>query len=131
MLVCQEGKCFRFQTGKAANHENGLIGFKSLQENIDTTSSTGKLILHIFASLAKFERELTRERTTAGLLVARSRGRIGGRPRRLDEKKAAIARALYNDRKHAVAEICKTLGISRATLYRYLIRQGSGKKVSR
>jgi DNA invertase Pin-like site-specific DNA recombinase len=94
------------------------IGFKSVQENIDTTSSGGKLIFHIFGSLAEFERDLIRERTTAGLEAARSRGRVGGRPRTLDEKKAAIAHALYNERKHAVSEICQTLGISRATLYR-------------
>ena len=94
------------------------IGFKSVQENIDTTSSGGKLIFHIFGSLAEFERDLIRERTTAGLEAARSRGRVGGRPRTLDEKKAAIAQALYNERKHAVSEICQTLGISRATLYR-------------
>jgi DNA invertase Pin-like site-specific DNA recombinase len=107
------------------------IGFKSLQENIDTTRSSGKLIFHIFGSLAEFERDLIRERTQAGLEAARSRGRVGGRPRTLDTKKTAIAQALYNDKKHTAAEIYKTLGISRATLYRYLIRQGSGKKVSR
>jgi DNA invertase Pin-like site-specific DNA recombinase len=94
------------------------IGFKSLQEQIDTTSSGGKLIFHIFGSLAEFERDLIRERTQAGLDAARSRGRVGGRPKRLDKKKAAIAQALYSDRKHAVAEICQTLGISRATFYR-------------
>jgi DNA invertase Pin-like site-specific DNA recombinase len=94
------------------------IGFKSLQENIDTTSSGGKLIFHIFGSLAEFERDLIKERTQAGLDAARSRGRVGGRPRTLDTKKTAIAQALYNDRQHTAAEICKTLGISRATLYR-------------
>jgi DNA invertase Pin-like site-specific DNA recombinase len=74
----------------------------------------------IFASLAEFERDLIKERTQAGLEAARSRGRVGGRPKRLDAKQAAIAQALYNDRKHTVAEICQTLGISRATFYRYV-----------
>jgi DNA invertase Pin-like site-specific DNA recombinase len=77
------------------------IGFRSLQEQIDTTSSSGKLIFHIFGSLAEFERDLIRERTQAGLQAARSRGRVGGRPRRLDAKQAAIVQALYNERKHA------------------------------
>lgn len=66
------------------DHVNKLeeqgIGFKSLQETIDTTTSTGRLIFHIFASLAEFERNLIRERTTAGLVAARARGRLGGRP---------------------------------------------------
>jgi DNA invertase Pin-like site-specific DNA recombinase len=103
------------------------IGFKSLQEQIDTTSSSGKLVFHIFGSLAEFERELIRERTQAGLEAARSQGRVGGRPRTLDTKKAGIAQALYNDKKHSVAEICKTLGISRATLYRS-VKAKAGEK---
>jgi DNA invertase Pin-like site-specific DNA recombinase len=63
------------------------VGFKSLQENIDTTTSAGKLIFHIFASLAEFERDIIRERTNAGLTAARARGRMGGRPKGVDEKK--------------------------------------------
>lgn len=94
------------------------IGFRSVQENIDTTSSGGRLIFHIFGSLAEFELDLIRERTQTGLAAARSRGRVGGRPRALDAKKAAIAQELYNRKTHSVAEICRTLGISRATLYR-------------
>jgi len=65
------------------------IGFKSLQENMDTTTSGGKLIFHIFGALAEFEREVIRERTNAGLHAARARGRLGGRPKiqTLDPKK--------------------------------------------
>ena len=96
------------------------IGFKSITENIDTTTSGGKLIFHIFGALAEFEREIIRERTLAGLSAARSRGRKGGRPRVLKDKKVAIAQALYNDKNNAIAEICRTLNISRATLYRYI-----------
>src|SRR5213080_1412412 len=96
------------------------IGFKSLTENIDTTTSGGKLIFHIFGALAEFERNLIRERTNAGLQAARARGRKGGRPKSLTGKKTAMAQALYNDKNNTVDEICKTLNISRATLYRYI-----------
>jgi DNA invertase Pin-like site-specific DNA recombinase len=93
------------------------IGFKSLTENIDTTTSGGKLIFHIFGALAEFERNLIRERTNAGLTAARARGRRGGRPKVLTGKKLSIAQDLYN-RQHHIAEILQTLKISKATLYR-------------
>ncbi len=103
-----------------ALHDRG-IGFKSLTENIDTTTSGGKLIFHIFGALAEFERDIIRERTNAGLQAARARGKIGGRPKSLHVKnKAAMAQALYNDKTNSIADICKTLNISRATLYRYI-----------
>jgi DNA invertase Pin-like site-specific DNA recombinase len=95
------------------------IGFKSLTENIDTTTSGGKLIFHIFGALAEFERNLIRERTTAGLMAARARGRRGGRPKALTGKKLSIAQDLY-EKRHPIAEICRTLRISRATLYRHI-----------
>jgi DNA invertase Pin-like site-specific DNA recombinase len=93
------------------------IGFKSLTENIDTTTSGGKLIFHIFGALAEFERNLIRERTSAGLIAARARGRKGGRPKALTAKQLSIVKELY-DKKHPIAEICQTLKISKATLYR-------------
>jgi DNA invertase Pin-like site-specific DNA recombinase len=96
------------------------IGFKSLTENIDTTTSGGKLVFHIFGALAEFERDIIRERTQAGLIAARARGKKGGRPKALRAKNVAIAQALYNDKQHSIAEICKTLKISKATLYRYI-----------
>src|SRR2546426_6514799 len=96
------------------------IGFKSLTESIDTTTSGGKLIFHIFGALAEFERDLIRERTQAGLLAARARGRKGGQPKALTPKQAVIAQALYDDKSNAISDICKTLNISRATLYRYI-----------
>src|SRR6059058_368651 len=96
------------------------IGFRSVTESIDTTTSGGKLIFHIFGALAEFERDLIRERTNAGLVAARARGRKGGRPKSLTGKKTAMAQALYNDKNNTVDEICKTLNISRATLYRYI-----------
>ena len=97
------------------------IGFKSLTEQVDTTTSGGKLIFHIFGALAEFERDIIRERTNAGLQAARARGRLGGRPRALNSsKKIAMAQALYADKTNSVSDICKTLNISRATLYRYV-----------
>lgn len=96
------------------------IGLRSLQENIDTTTSGGKLVFHIFCSLAEFERSLIRERTRAGLEAARSRGRRGGRPKRMDAKKIAVARAMRAGGDVPIAEICRALGVSRATFYRYI-----------
>jgi len=98
------------------------IGFKSLQENIDTTTSGGKLIFHIFGALAEFEREVIRERTIAGLQAARTRGKLGGRPtlQSRDPQKIALARKLHADPTMPVSEICATLHIAKSTLYRYL-----------
>jgi DNA invertase Pin-like site-specific DNA recombinase len=103
-------------TGLSDQH----IGFKSVTENIDTTSSGGKLVFHIFGALAEFERDIIRERTQAGLSAARARGRKGGRPKALTPKKAQQLRTLYNDKTNTIDEICRTLNISRATLYRYM-----------
>jgi DNA invertase Pin-like site-specific DNA recombinase len=102
---------------------NRKIGFKSIQESIDTTTSGGKLVFHIFGALAEFERDIIRERTQAGLLAARARGRLGGRPKAKalnTPKKITLAQSLYNDKNNTIDEICKTLNISRATLYRYI-----------
>jgi len=97
------------------------VGFKSLTEQIDTTTSGGKLIFHIFGALAEFERNLIRERTMAGLQAARARGRKGGRPKKPNtDTKIVMAKRLHADQNNSIAEICKTLGVSRATLYRYL-----------
>jgi DNA invertase Pin-like site-specific DNA recombinase len=102
------------------------IGFQSLQESIDTTTSGGKLIFHIFGALAEFERNLIRERTKAGLAAARARGKKGGRRKALDEEKTRRLYKLYDEanadgsRKYAIKEICEMLGISRSSLYRYL-----------
>jgi DNA invertase Pin-like site-specific DNA recombinase len=101
------------------------VGFRSLRENIDTVSSTGKLVFHLFAALAEFERDLVIERTNAGLAAARARGRKGGRPRALDEKKIALLRSLLKDRDNSPTTICEMLKISRATLYRYAEPSGT------
>jgi DNA invertase Pin-like site-specific DNA recombinase len=95
------------------------VGFRSLQEQLDTTTSGGRLIFHLFASLAEFERDLIRERTKAGLAAARARGRKGGRPKGVDEKKRKAALALRRDPNYSVKEICDIVGISRNTYYKY------------
>ncbi len=96
------------------------IGLRSLQEQIDTTTPGGKLVFHVFGALAEFERDLVRERTNAGLVAARARGRVGGRKPVLTGKKAETALALYRSRTMPVAEICKTLGVGRTSLYRLI-----------
>ena len=96
------------------------VGLRSLTESLDTTTSGGRLIFSIFGAIAEFERNLIRERTTAGLVAARARGRKGGRPRSLSKKDFAAAKALLADPEITVAEVAERLGTSPATLYRYL-----------
>jgi DNA invertase Pin-like site-specific DNA recombinase len=96
------------------------VGFRSLTENIDTTTSSGRLVFHLFGSLAEFERDLIRDRTMAGLTAARARGRTGGRPPVLTPDKLAIAKKMYNSREHTMEAIAAVVGVSRATLYRHL-----------
>jgi DNA invertase Pin-like site-specific DNA recombinase len=101
------------------------VGFKSLQENIDTTTSGGKLVFHIFGSMAEFERDIIRERTLAGLESARSRGRKGGRPKALSDKEIQQVRELYKSNALPVEDICRRFNITRMTLHRY-VRAGEG-----
>src|SRR5712692_8114388 len=117
------GRSLKHLIETIARLNNRKIGFKSITENIDTTTSGGKLIFHIFGALAEFERDIIRERTNAGLQAARARGRLGGRPKAQTlntAKKIALAQSLYDDKNNTIDEICKTLNISRATLYRYI-----------
>jgi DNA invertase Pin-like site-specific DNA recombinase len=96
------------------------VGFVSLQESIDTTTSGGKLVFHVFGALAEFERELITERTNAGLASARSRGRLGGRPKAMTVKQLRIAQTMLKDPRTTIKEVCETLQVSKTTLYRYL-----------
>jgi DNA invertase Pin-like site-specific DNA recombinase len=96
------------------------VGFRSLQEALDTTSSGGKLIFHIFGAIAQFERDMIRDRTLAGLAAARARGRKGGRRKALTPKQIEIGKTLASDRNRSVNDICETLKISKATYYRYI-----------
>lgn len=96
------------------------MGLHSLQEAIDTTSTSGKLTFHVFASLAEFERQLIQERTQAGLKAARARGRLGGRPKALKPARQKRAVQLYHKKELTVREICEMMGISKPTLYAYV-----------
>ncbi len=96
------------------------VGFRSLQEAMDSTTASGQLVFHIFGALAEFERALIRERTNAGLAAARARGHVGGRPRRLTPEQVRMARQLMTARESSVVEVAEALHVSRATLYRAL-----------
>jgi DNA invertase Pin-like site-specific DNA recombinase len=100
--------------------EQREVGFRSLTEGLDTTTAAGRLMLHISAALAEFERALVLERTRAGLEAARARGRLGGRPAVMSPEKLAAARALRESGELTMEEIASSLGVSRATLYRRL-----------
>ena len=112
------------------------VGFKVLTgkgANIDTTTADGKLVFGIFAALAEFERELIRERTKAGLASARARGRSGGRKFALTKAQVRLAQAAMGKKETVVSRLCDELGITRATLYRYIGPKGQlreyGKRV--
>lgn len=94
------------------------VGFSSLTEQIDTGSPAGKLVFHLFASLAEFERSLIRERTNAGLKAARARGRVGGRPEKLSDDQKAMVRALVSAGDAQIQEIAEQFGVSRKTVHR-------------
>lgn len=98
------------------------VGFRSLQENMDTTTSGGQLIFHIFGALAEFERSLIRERTNAGLAAAKARGRVGGRRPRLSMDQIRMARQLMANPGTTGYQVAEALHVSRATLYRALKR---------
>jgi len=96
------------------------IGFESLTEKIETNSAAGKLVFHVFAALAEFERSLIRERTHAGLAAARARGRSGGRKPKLGEKQLREIKALLRDPDIQVADVARRYGVSRTTLYKHV-----------
>lgn len=95
------------------------VAFESLTERIETSSASGKLIFHVFAALAEFERNLIRERTKAGLAAARVRGRVGGRKPKLDAKQIRQIKTLLRDRNTSVTELAKDYGVSRTTIYKH------------
>jgi DNA invertase Pin-like site-specific DNA recombinase len=108
--------------------ENRGIGFKSLAESIDTTTPTGQFFFHVTGAFAELEKNLIRERTRAGLISARSRGKNGGRPRTLDDETFRMAFHLYNENTCPVGNICKKFGIAKRTFYRYLERNRGMEK---
>ena len=93
------------------------VGFRSLTEQLDTTTPGGRLLFHLFASLSQFERDLIAERTNAGLLAAAARGRKGGRPRSVTPEKLARAKELMVDRRLTTPEIARRLRVSKSALY--------------
>ncbi len=114
------GRSLRHLIEIFADLDNAGVAVRSLTENIDTSTPGGRLIFHVFASLAEFERDLIRERTLAGLAAARARGRTGGRPTVWTDEKLHTAVTMYNSGEHDVATIARVLGVSRASIYRGL-----------
>ncbi len=130
------GRSLQHLVNTVQNLNDLSIGLKVLTgqgANIDTTNPSGKLIFGIFAALAEFERELIRERTKAGLAAARARGRNGGRPHSLSKAQVRLAQAGMGQREMNVRELCSELGVSKATLYRYVGPKGElrerGRKI--
>lgn len=122
------GRSLRHLVDVVSQLETRGVGFKSLQESIDTTTPGGRLTFHLFASLAEFERDLISERTAAGLSAARARGRRGGRPTVMTPRKLDAAREMLDARddsgrrRHTVLSVAEALGVSRASIYRALER---------
>ena len=116
------GRSLRHLIDTVTSLDERQVGFRSLRENIDTTTTTagGRLVFHLFGALAQFEREIIRDRTVAGLAAARARGRMGGRPSKLNADQVRTARRLYDERELTVEEIGRILGVSRTCIYRTL-----------
>jgi DNA invertase Pin-like site-specific DNA recombinase len=114
--------------GRSVRHLIDLVGdlgqrgvdLRVLHQGIDTTTPAWRLFFHLAGAFAEFERDLISERTHEGLDAARARGRTGGRPAQMTPQKAALARQMYDTREHTVAAIARTLGVSRASIYRHL-----------
>lgn len=105
--------------------ENKGVGFESLTEKIETGSATGKLVFHVFAALAEFERNLIRERTRAGLVAARARGRVGGRKPKLSEAQIKEINEMVSAQKLPIGRIAELYGVSRTTIYKVAPRSSA------
>jgi DNA invertase Pin-like site-specific DNA recombinase len=115
------GRSLRHLIDTVTSLDERQVGFRSLRENIDTTTTAGgRLVFHLFGALAQCEREIIRDRTVAGLAAARARGRMGGRPSKLNADQVGTARRLYDERELTVEEIGRILGVSRTCIYRTL-----------
>ena len=96
------------------------IAFHSINEAINTETSSGKFMFHIFGAMSEFERNIIKERTKAGLEAARLRGRQGGRPAKLNAEQKDLAKTLYANKKHSIKAICQMVGVGKTTLYKYI-----------
>ncbi len=122
------GRSLQDLISNASELEKMGVGFMSLTESIDTGTPAGKMIFHIFGALAEFERNLIIERTNAGLIAARARGKFGGRPRTVNMNKIKHAIKLYHEGETGIKEICEVANITKPTLYKY-IKDAEAKKV--
>lgn len=114
------GRGLRDLIDKMQDLEKRGVGFKSLTESIDTTTAGGKLIFHIFGSLAEFERSLIRERTMAGLASARARGIKGGRKNKLTPERIELMKKMYADKTIPIKQIMETFGVGKSMLYKWV-----------
>ena len=114
------GRSLRHLIDTVTGLDERQVGFRSLRENIDTTTAGGRLVFHLFGALAQFEREIIRDRTVAGLAAARARGRVGGRPSKLSAEQVRQAQRMYDARELTVEQIGQVLGVSRTSIYRAL-----------
>lgn len=114
------GRSMQHLVSLVADLKKRGITFRSLSEGIDTSTANGELVFNIFASLASFERELIRERTSAGLTAARERGRLGGRPRKYDAKKVDLVKRLHAAGNMTPQQIADAAQVSVSSMYRLL-----------
>lgn len=113
------GRSLRHLVATVATLGEAGIGFQSIHESIETTTSTGRLVFHIFAALAEFERDLIADRTQEGLAAAREKGKIGGRPRALTPERIELARSLRREGR-SYSAIAALLNVSDRTVRRVL-----------
>jgi DNA invertase Pin-like site-specific DNA recombinase len=114
------GRSLRHLIDVVGQLEERRVALRSVTEGLDTSTPGGKLVFHLFGALAEFERALIIERTQAGLTAARARGRKGGRPSVMTPEKIEVTRSMYASKKHTLAAIAETVGVSRATVCRAL-----------
>ncbi len=114
------GRSLKDLISQVTSLEERGVGFRSITESIDTTTSGGKLVFHIFGAMAEFERNLISERTKAGLEASRKRGRVGGRKRKLSDDQVEAMKKLYDSKEHSLKEIGDMFGVSKGTVYKWV-----------
>jgi DNA invertase Pin-like site-specific DNA recombinase len=114
------GRSLKHLISYVSSLEEKGVAFHSISESINTETPSGKFMFHVFGALSEFERNLIKERTRSGLEAARSRGRQGGRPVKLNAEQIDLAKTLYSNKKHSIDAICKMVGVGKTTLYKYI-----------